>query len=180
MVCTRCKIAVRLLLDELGINYSSVELGQVDLTSISKIKREALMFSLKKINLELIDDQKKILVEKIKLAVIDFLEFSEHLSFRKKSSYFSSKIGLNYSYLARVFSIEMGMTLGHYIILQRVERVKELIIYDEHNLKEIAYLLNFSSLGHMSYQFKKITGLSPSLFRTIGYRGRIDLDKIGN
>ncbi|WP_412850862.1 helix-turn-helix domain-containing protein [Chryseobacterium sp. PMSZPI] len=168
MVSLRCKIVVQQELERLGIKNSVVDLGTVELLdNISSEQKQALKENLFKTGLEILDDKKNILIEKIKNVVIEMIHYSDALPQENFSDYVSEKLGYDYTYLANTFSEVKGMTLQHFIIINKVEKVKELLLYDELNLTEISYKLNYSSVAHLSNQFKKITGLSPSFYKQL-------------
>ncbi len=168
MVSLRCKMVVRQELEKLDIKNARVDLGLVELfDEISTEQRRRLRENLLKTGLELLDDKKSILIEKIKNAVTEMIHFSESLPKENFSDYISKKLGYDYTYLANTFSEIKGITLQQFIIINKIEKVKELILYDELNLTEISYQLNYSSVAHLSNQFKKITGLSPSFYKQL-------------
>jgi len=168
MVSLRCKMVVHQELERLGIKNSVVDLGTVELlVDISSEQRQILKENLLKTGLEVLDDKKSILIEKIKNVVIEMIHYSDALPKENFSDYISEKLGYDYTYLANTFSEVKGMTLQHFIIINKVEKVKELLLYDELNLTEISYKLNYSSVAHLSNQFKKITGLSPSFYKQL-------------
>ncbi|WP_228452247.1 helix-turn-helix domain-containing protein [Chryseobacterium sp. c4a] len=171
MVSLRCKMVVHQELERLGIKNAIVDLGTVELLEdISTELRQILKENLLKTGLEVLDDKKSILIEKIKNVVIEMIHYSEELPKENFSDYVSEKLGYDYTYLANTFSEVKGMTLQHFIIINKVEKVKELLLYDELNLTEISYKLNYSSVAHLSNQFKKITGLSPSFYKQLKQR----------
>ncbi|WP_198408389.1 helix-turn-helix domain-containing protein [Chryseobacterium sp. StRB126] len=171
MVSLRCKMVVHQELERLGIKNAIVDLGTVELLDdISVELRQILKENLLKTGLEILDDKKSILIEKIKNVVIEMIHFSDELPKENFSDYVSEKLGYDYTYLANTFSEVKGMTLQHFIIINKVEKVKELLLYDELNLTEISYKLNYSSVAHLSNQFKKITGLSPSFYKQLKQR----------
>ncbi|WP_228441041.1 helix-turn-helix domain-containing protein [Chryseobacterium phosphatilyticum] len=171
MVSLRCKMVVHRELERLGIKNAIVDLGTVELLDdISVELRQILKENLLKTGLEVLDDKKSILIEKIKNVVIEMIHYSEELPKENFSDYVSEKLGYDYTYLANTFSEVKGMTLQHFIIINKVEKVKELLLYDELNLTEISYKLNYSSVAHLSNQFKKITGLSPSFYKQLKQR----------
>ena len=179
MVSLRCKIIVADELQRLGIKPVSIELGVVEiLEDITAAQHEMLKESLSKSGLELLDDKKAILIEKIKNVVIEMVHYSDDLPLLKYSEHLSQKLDYNYTYLANVFSEVKGITIMQYIIINKIERAKELILYDDLNLTEIAYKLNYSSVAHLSRQFKKITGLTPSFFKNIRNKKRIPLEDL--
>jgi len=166
MVSMRCKMAVKAELDKLGLHYTKVELGEVEvMEDITEEQRMQLKTELLKSGLELMDDQKSILIEKIKNTIVEMVHFNEELPKINFSDYLSEKLKHDYTYLANHFSEVTGITIEHYIIVHKIERVKELLLYDELNLTEISYKLNYSSVAHLSNQFKKITGLTPTFFK---------------
>ncbi|WP_347219422.1 AraC family transcriptional regulator [Chryseobacterium sp.] len=171
MVSLRCKMVVHQELEKLGIKNAVVDLGTVELLDdISSEQRQLLKENLLKTGLEVLDDKKSILIEKIKNVVIEMIHYSDELPKENFSDYISEKLGYDYTYLANTFSEVKGMTLQHFIIINKVEKVKELLLYDELNLTEISYKLNYSSVAHLSNQFKKITGLSPSFYKQLKQR----------
>lgn len=168
MVSIRCKLMVKAELDRLGLSYSYVDLGEVDVKeNITKEQKELLKTALANVGLELMDDKKAILIEKIKSVIIEMVHYAEERPKNKFSDYLSEKLGYDYTYLANSFSEVTGVTIEHFIIAHKIERVKELLIYDEYNLTEISYKLNYSSVAHLSNQFKKFTGLTPTFFKQL-------------
>lgn len=171
MVSLRCKMVVHQELEVLGIKNAVVDLGTVELLDdITAEQRQILKENLLKTGLEVLDDKKSILIEKIKNVVIEMIHYSDELPKENFSDYISEKLGYDYTYLANTFSEVKGMTLQHFIIINKVEKVKELLLYDELNLTEISYKLNYSSVAHLSNQFKKVTGLSPSFYKQLKQR----------
>ncbi|MFZ4929360.1 helix-turn-helix domain-containing protein [Chryseobacterium sp. Mn2064] len=171
MVSLRCKMVVHQELERLGIKNAIVDLGTVELLDDINVElRQILKENLLKTGLEVLDDKKSILIEKIKNVVIEMIHYSDELPKENFSDYVSEKLGYDYTYLANTFSEVKGMTLQHFIIINKVEKVKELLLYDELNLTEISYKLNYSSVAHLSNQFKKITGLSPSFYKQLKQR----------
>ena len=152
-------------LQKLGINYYSVELGMVEIgDNIAEKSLEKFSSNLKKGGLELLDNKKQILVEKIKNIIVEMIHYTDEVPKVNDSDYISEKLGYNYNYLSNIFSEVKGTTIQQYIIFHKIERAKELLLYDEINLTEIAYKLHYSSVAHLSNQFKKVTGLTPSYF----------------
>ena len=177
MVSIRCKMVVKSELDNLGLHYGVVELGEVQVNEeISDEQRDQLKLALLRSGLELMDDKKAILVEKIKNVIIEMVHYEDELPKTNFSDYLSEKLNYNYTYLANLFSETKGITIEHFMILHKIERVKELILYDELNLSEIAWKLHYSSVAHLSHQFKKITGLTPSYFKTLREKRHETLD----
>jgi len=166
-------------LDSLNIKYVDIELGLVEtVVSTSEKKRRELEEILKKSGLQLLNDKKSILIEKIKVVIIQMVHYSDELPAQNYSEYLSEKLGYDYTYLANTFSEVKGITIQHFIIIHKIERAKELMLYNEMNLTEIAYTLHYSSVAHLSNQFKKITGLSPSFYRQLGQKRKQNLEDI--
>ena len=179
MVSLRCKMMVKEELKKLGLHYVIVDLGMVEiLEDITQEQREQLKENLLKSGLELLDDKKSILVERIKNAIIEMIHYSEELPQVNYSDYISEKLNHNYTYLANVFSEVKGITIQQFIIIHKIERVKELILYDELNLTEISYKLHYSSVAHLSNQFKKITGLTPSFYKQLKQKRKDNLENM--
>lgn len=179
MVSIRCKMIVKEELKKLGIRYAAVDLGEVEIMeNITELQREQIKITLLKSGLELMDDKNAMLIEKIKNVIVEMVHYTEELPKIKFSDYLSEKLNYDYTYLANLFSETEGTTIEHFIILHKIERVKELIIYDELNLTEIAYKLHYSSVGHLSNQFKKVTGLTPSFFKSLKRKKRITLEDV--
>jgi AraC-like DNA-binding protein len=171
MVSTRCKIAVKEVFRNLGLVYGNVELGEVELAEIlSDDKLDELKISLLNIGFELIEDRRAILIERIKNIVIDMVHHSDKPIKVNFSDYLSEKLKYDYTYMANVFSEVQGISIEQFIISHKVERIKEYIIYDELNMTEIAFKMNYSSVAHLSGQFKKVTGLTPSYFKKLKMR----------
>ena len=166
MVSLRCKMMVKEELKKLSINYVVVDLGLVEiLEDITEKQREQLSKNLMKSGLELLENKKSILIEKIKNVITEMIHYSDVLPKVNYSDYISEKLGYDYTYLANTFSEVKGMTIQQFIILHKIEKVKELILYDELSLAEISYKLHYSSPAHLSNQFKKVTGLTPSFYK---------------
>lgn len=179
MVTIRCKMIVKAELAKLDLEYLKVELGEVSLKEkISNEKRALLNKELKKYGFELMDDKKSILIEKVKTVIIEMVHYSDQLPKVNFSIFIAEKLHYDYTYLANLFAEVQGTTIEHYIIMHKIERVKELIVYDEMNLTEIAFLMQYSSVAHLSKQFKKITGLTPSHFKQIKNKRRIGLENV--
>lgn len=179
MVSIRCKMVLKSVLDGFGLHCLKVELGEADIKeNISAEQREQLKINLSKFGLELMDDQKAILIEKIKSIIIEMVHYDDELPKTKNSVYISEKLNHDYTYLANLFSEVTGTTIEHFIIAHKIERIKELLIYDELNLTEISYKLNYSSVAHLSNQFKKVTGLTPTFFKQLRNKRRSTLDKV--
>lgn len=179
MVCIRCKMAVKSELERLGLSYTSLELGEVELNGeISPELRTQLDGGLKKSGLELMDSRKSILIEKIKIIIIELIHYSDYPLKINLSDFLISRLNYDYTYLANLFSEVQGTTIEHFFIYHKIERVKEFLVYDELNLKEIAFKLHYSSVAHLSNQFKRITGLTPSHFKKLKHKRRKSLEKL--
>ncbi|MBK8558350.1 MAG: AraC family transcriptional regulator [Lewinellaceae bacterium] len=179
MVSMRCKMLVKEELKKLGLHFVIVELGTVEiLEDITDEQRKQLKVNLLRSGLELLDDKKSILIEKIKGVIVEMIHHSEELPKVNFSDYLSEKLGYDYTYLSNVFSEVKGITIQHYIIMHKIEKVKELLLYDELNLTEISYRLHYSSVAHLSSQFKKTTGLSPSFYKQLKKMRRSNLETI--
>jgi AraC-like DNA-binding protein len=180
MVSIRCKMVVKAALNSLGLHEGLIELGKVEIKeSLTPAQRTRFAGILLNSGLELMDDKKAMLIEKIKNIIVEMIHYSEEQPKVNFSDYLSEKIGYNYTYLATLFSESTGTTIEHFIIAHKIERVKELLLYDELNLTEIAYMLNYSSVPHLSSQFKRVTGLTPTYFRQIKqYKDRIALEDL--
>ena len=166
MVSIRCKMLVKSELEKLNLHYTTVDLGEVNLIgTITTGQRDRLNIALKRSGLELMDDKKAMLIEKIKNIIIEMVHYTEEPPLTKFSTFLSEKLNHDYTYLANLFSEVQGTTIEHFIIIHKIERVKELLVYDELSLTQIAYKMHYSSVGHLSNQFKKITGLTPSHFK---------------
>lgn len=168
MVSLRCKVVVKQELQRLGLHYVNVDLGTIEiLEDITKSQRKELRKNLKVFGLILLDNKRNIIIEKIKVVIIEMIHYSDELPKVNYSDYISEKLGYDYTYLANTFSEVKGITIQQFIIINKIERVKELLLYDELNLTEISYKLNYSSVSHLSNQFKKVTGLTPSYFKKL-------------
>jgi AraC-like DNA-binding protein len=168
MVSNRCKMAVKEELTKLGLHFIIVDMGIVDIMeNITEDQRDQISIALLKSGLELMDDKKAVLIEKIKNVIIEMVHHSDEVPKTNFSDYLSQKLDYDYTYMANLFSVIQGTTIENFIISHKIERVKELIIYDELNLTEIAWKMHYSSVAHLSNQFKKITGLSPSHFKNL-------------
>lgn len=179
MVSLRCKMLVKEELKKLGLHFIIVDMGIVEIMeNISSEMREKIKEALLKSGLELMDDKKSVLIEKIRNAVIEMVHYMDELPKTNFSDYLSEKLNYNYTYLANLFSEVQGMTIEKFIIAHKIEKIKELIIYDELNLTEIAWNMHYSSVAHLSNQFKKITGFSPSHFKALKNKRRIAIEDI--
>ena len=179
MVSNRCKMAVKEELKKLGLHFIVVDLGEVEIMeTITTDQREKLKMSLFDSGLELMDDKRAVLIEKIKTTIIDMVHNSDEMIKTNFSDYLSEKLNHDYTYLANLFSEVQGTTIEHFIINHKIERIKELIFYDELNITEIAWKMNYSSVAHLSNQFKKVTGLSPSHFKQLKDKRRSQIEDI--
>jgi len=168
MVCIRCKMVVKEELKKLGFHFTSVELGEIEVVeTLSAEQHQQIKSALLKSGLELMDDKKSILIQKIKNVIIELVHFSEEPLTINFSDYLSEELNLNYTYMANVFSAEQGNTIEHFIIFNKIKRAKELIGNDELNLTQISLALNYSSVAHLSNQFKKVTGITPSRYKLL-------------
>ncbi len=180
MVSNRCKMLVKDELKKLGLHFI-VNMGEVEIMeNITDIQREQIRVALRESGLELMDDKKAMLIEKIKTIIIEMVHYTDELPKSNFSDYLSEKLNLDYTYLANLFSEYQGTTIEKFIIIHKIERVKELIIYNEVNLTEIAWMMHYSSVAHLSNQFKKITGLTPSHFKQLKVKSRSPIEDIGN
>ncbi|MBG6061674.1 AraC-like DNA-binding protein [Flavobacterium sp. CG_9.1] len=181
MVSNRCKMAVKEELKKLKLHYMVVDLGEVEIMeNISMDQRQLLKAALLDSGLELMDDKKSMLIEKIKNVIIEMVHHSTEPIKVNFSDYLSQKLSHDYTYLSNLFSEVQGTTIEQFIISHKTERIKELIIYGELNITEIAWKMNYSSVAHLSSQFKKVTGLSPSHFKQLKDKRRNPIEEIGN
>lgn len=169
------------ILHKTGLQVLHVDLGEVEIAEKKLLKevRKRLQASLENIGFEIIDDKKGKIIEGIKTTVIDLIHYTNEPITIKYSEYLSSKLHHDYSYLSKLFSEVEGVTIEQYIINQKIERVKELLVYDELSLSEVSYNMGYSSVAHLSAQFKKITGMTPTVFKNSNRRERRSLDSIG-
>ncbi|HLG35668.1 MAG TPA: AraC family transcriptional regulator [Bacteroidia bacterium] len=180
MVSDRCKVAVKAELKKLGLHFIIVDLGEVDvMEELSAELLGQLKTDLFNLGFELMDDKKAMLIEKIKNVIIEMVHHTEESIKVNFSDFLSEKLNHDYTYLANLFSEVQGSTIEHFIISHKVERIKEFIIYGELNMTEIAYKMNYSSVAHLSNQFKKVTGLSPSHFKQLKDKRRSPIEEVG-
>src|SRR5690242_2812352 len=173
MVCIRCKMIVKDELSKLGLHYTRVELGEVEIIeNVTVAQNDQMKVALQKWGLELMDDKKSMLIEKIKRVIIELIHYSDEQLKNNFSNYLSEKLKYDYTYLSNLFSEVEGTTIEHFMITHKIERVKELLVYDEISLTEIAWKLHYSSVAHLSNQFKKITGLTPTYFKQLKQKRR--------
>lgn len=179
MVSERCKALVRNELAKLHIPCNAVDLGVADISGvITDDQRSSLNRVLELSGLHVIVDKKQVLIEKLKTTIIQLIHYSDEEPRSNLSLYLSEKLGYDYTYLANIFSASEGITLEKFMIAHKIERVKELLIYGDLTLTEIADKLHYSSVGHLSNQFKKTTGFTPSLFKKRGSKNRITLENV--
>lgn len=181
MVSIRCKMAVKAALDNMGLHYTSVDLGEADIKEeLTKDQLIELKKTLLASSLLLMDDKKAMLIEKIKNVIVEMVHYNEDFPTCNFSDYLTEKLGHDYPYMASLFSEVTGITIEHFIIAHKIEKVKELLLYDEMNLTEISYKLHYSSVAHLSNQFKKVTGLTPTYFKNLKqFKKRVHLEDIG-
>jgi AraC-like DNA-binding protein len=166
-------------LTKLGLHYTSVELGEAEvLEEISDAQYDQIRIALLKSGLELMDDKKSVLIEKIKNVIVELVHYSEEPLVINFSEFLSQKLNYDYTYLANLFSEVQGTTIEQFLIAHKIERVKEFLVYDELNLTEIAFKMHYSSVAHLSAQFKKVTGLTPSHFKQLRNKRRSMLDDL--
>ena len=180
MVCDRCKLAVAKVLRDVGLTPTDIRLGVVTVAGRlgeSEIRR--LRPALRALGFDLLEDRQKQTVERIRSAVIELVHYRDGKSDVNLSEYLSSSLGIDYSVLSKLFSESEGMTIERYFILQKIERVKELLFYGEMSLGEIAFKMNYSSTAHLSAQFKSVTGMTPTQFKATGRKELTQLDRVG-
>lgn len=179
MVSRRCKMMVKLELDKLGIAYKSIELGEVELAeSITEATKQLLETALHKSGLEVMHDEKAMLIEKIINIIVEMVHYSDEYPKTNFSTFLSEKMQQDYHKMSEIFSKAKGINIEHFIILHKVEKVKELIMYDELNLSEISYKMHYASIAHLSKQFKQITGLTPTFFKSLSKKQRYNLEDL--
>ena len=179
MVCNRCKMVVKSEIEKFGLHPSSVELGEVEITEeLSEQKKNQLNEQLLLFGFALMDDKKIRIIEKVKNLIVDLVQNKNSQLKTNLSDYLSSELHHDYTYITNLFTQVEGTTIEQYFITQKIERVKELLVYDELSLSEIAYQLNYSSVSHLSKQFKKVTGLTPSHFKQLKENKRKPLEEL--
>ncbi|MDO1450537.1 helix-turn-helix domain-containing protein [Rhodocytophaga aerolata] len=179
MVSLRCKMMVEEELKKLGVRYGVVDLGMVETPEdLTPAQRQQLKENLLRSGLELLDDTKSILIEKIKNVITELIHYSDELPKVNYSDYISEKLDYDYTYLSNIFSEVKGITIQQFIIIHKIERVKELLLYNDLNLTEIAYKMHYSSVAHLSNQFKKITGLSPTFYKQLKEKRKSNLENM--
>jgi len=179
MVCSRCKMMVKSELEKLGLHPIYVELGEIEIqeTNIDHLK-EDLIQNLQLLGFDLIDDKRSMLIERIKTLIVDLVHHSEEALKVNLSSYISDQLHQNYHYLSNLFTEVHGTTIENYYIAQKIERAKELLVYDELSLGEIAFQLNYSSVAHLSKQFKKVAGFTPTHFKQLKIQKRQSIENL--
>src|SRR5436305_14764142 len=171
MVSLRCKLIVKSELEKMHVHFSVVELGEVEITDKLSIEQlDELKVSLLKFGLELLEDKKSMLIEKIKNIIVEMIHYSDEPPMLNFSAYLSEKLNYDYNYLSNLFSEVKGTTIEHFIISHKIERAKELLIYNELTLTEIAEKLHYSNVAHLSNQFKKVTGLTPTFYKAMKHK----------
>lgn len=179
MVCIRCKMIVKSELEHMGLHFEKVELGEAIIQEeLNQSQLDQLDKALRKSGIELLESKKSILIEKIKNIIIEQVHYVEEPLPTNLSTLLAEALDHDYTYLANLFSISQGTTIEKFYIAHKIERIKELLLYDELNITEIADLMHYSSVAHMSNQFKKITGLTPSFFKHLKNPHRISLEDI--
>lgn len=179
MVSLRCKLMVKQELKKLGIRYVSVDLGDVEIMQdITAEQQKQLKINLQLLGLELMDNKKAMLIERIKKVVIEMVHYRDEIPKINFSDHLAEKLNYDYTYMANLFSEVTGNTIEQFIIAHKIERVKELLIYNELNLTEISYKLNYSSVAHLSNQFKKVTGLTPTFYKKLKDKKRTALENV--
>jgi AraC-like DNA-binding protein len=179
MVCIRCQLVVKSELEKLGLKYRSVKIGEADIyESLLPEQFDQLDIALRKSGLQIMEDKKSILVEHTKAAIIELVHYSDEQIKVNLSEYLSEKLDYDYTYLANLFSEVKGITIEKFYLTHKIEKVKELIVYNELNLTEIAYKMHYSSVAHLSNQFKKYTGLTPSHFKKLKDQRRSTLEDV--
>ena len=179
MVSLRCKIIVKDALEKMHLHYTIMELGEVEIVEdLTPVQKEELKLILLKSGLDLLEDKKSILIEKIKNIVVEMIHYSDEPPLLNFSAYLSEKLNYDYNYLSNLFSEVKGTTIEHFIISHKIERAKELLIYNELTLTQISEKLHYSNVAHLSNQFKKVTGLTPSFFKKMKHRRLIALENL--
>ncbi len=179
MVCPRCINSVRNILTELDIPYNSIQLGEVELVDeLSSEQKQTLNQQMNAIGFELLDDKESRIINSIKTFLVEMIHYDKHQSNKNISEVLSKHAQKEYSTLSKLFSKVEGITIEKYIMYQKIEKIKELLSYDEMSISEIAFSLNYSSVSHLSNQFKKVTGISPSEFKKLNKKNRKTIDNI--
>ena len=180
MVCDRCKMAVEQVLKDVGLTPERIDLGEVWVIDVpTEAQLAQLKTRLEALGFELLDDQRQQMIERMKTSIIALVHHHQGNKTLNLSVYLSQLLHRDYSALSKLFSEVTGVTIERYFIMQRIERVKELIRYDELTLTEIAYQMNYSSVAHLSSQFRSVTGMTPTQFRFMKTAQRVNLDEVG-
>jgi AraC-like DNA-binding protein len=180
MISNRCKLAVKEELKKLGLHFVVVDLGEVEIMEdMTPEQHQQLQLGLTSAGLELMDDKRAVLIERVINVITEMIHHSEELPKVNYSDYISQKLNYDYTYLSNLFSEVKGITIQQFIIVHKIEKVKELLLYDELNLTEISYKMHYSSVAHLSNQFKKITGLTPSHYKQLKDKRRTSIEEIG-
>lgn len=179
MVCGRCEAAVNAVLEKMSLPVVSVDLGEVILSrELTSEEKKPLALSLQELGFELLEDKTSIIIGKIKNLIIDLVHYQNEKLKVNFSAFLSDELHQDYSALSKLFSEVEGVTIEHYFIAQKIEKVKELLVYDEMSLSEIAIQLNYSNVAHLSNQFKKVTGMTPTYFKKIKDKNRKQIDAL--
>lgn len=179
MVCNRCKMVVKSELEKLGLRPHAVELGEVEIADdLQGYQRQDVHAALQKFGFALLDDKKSVIIERIKNLIVDLVQNKNNQLQTNLSDYLSNELRHDYTYITNLFTQVEGTTIEQYFIAQKIEQVKELLVYDELSLSEIAYQLNYSSVAHLSTQFKKVTGFTPSHFKQLKEKKRNPLEEL--
>lgn len=179
MVSIRCQMVVKAELEKLGLRYTYVKIGEVEtIENIQEDQMKQLVAALEEVGLFLLENKQNILVEKIKSLIIELVHYTEEQIKVNLSDFLSEKLNYDYTYLANLFSETNGITIEKFYLLHKIERIKELIVYDEFNLTNIAYKMRYSSVAHLSNQFKKFTGLTPTQYKMLDDKSRDSLENI--
>jgi AraC-like DNA-binding protein len=180
MVSNRCKMVVKEELKKLGLHFIVVDLGEVEIMeTMSATQQEQLKLALLTSGLELMDDKRAVLIERVKNVITEMIHHTDELPKVNYSDFISEKLNYDYTYLSNLFSEVKGITIQQFIIINKIERAKELLLYDELSLTEISYKLHYSSVAHLSNQFKKVTGLTPSHYKQMKDKKRSPIEDIG-
>jgi len=179
MVSLRCKLIVKSELEKMRLHFTVVELGEVEIMeNLSGEQQKQLKTSLLSFGLELLEDKKSMLIERIKTIIIEMIHYTDDPPLLNFSAYLSEKLNYDYNYLSNLFSEVKGTTIEHFIIAHKIERAKELLIYNQLTLTEIAEKLHYSNVAHLSNQFKKVTGLTPTFFKKMKHKRLTALENL--
>lgn len=179
MVCSRCKMVVKSELEKLGLHPVAVDLGEVKISDeLEGYQRQDIHAALQKFGFALLDDKKSVVIERVKNLIVDLVQNKNSQLKTNLSDYLSRELQHDYTYITNLFTQVEGTTIEQYFIAQKIERVKELLVYDEMSLSEISYQLNYSSVSHLSKQFKKVTGLTPSHYKQLKEKKRNPLEEL--